>query len=249
MRKISLLSLPVSLSPSIATTLSAMSDALTRKAGMFVTFINPHAFYVGALDQGYTNCLWHFDLVLADGIGVSKATRWIAGQSIARQSFDNTSLFKPVLSHLENERYSLAVIGGEPGVADKAVGKMRSAFPNVHYLGAKDGFHDFEELLNWTAAVQPDVVLIGMGVPIQEKFLLRLKQSGYRGLAITCGGFLDQYIEKDNYYPIFIDNLNLRFVYRLFKEPRRLARRYLIEYQTFIVDAVQTLFRQKLFGR
>ena len=227
----------------------AITEGLMRKSGMCVTFINPHAFYLRAVDQGYANCLWHFDLVLADGIGVSKAVRWLSGESIERQSFDNTSLFRPVLSHLNENKNSIAILGGKPGVAEKAAAKMKSNFPRVRCLGSRDGFLDFGELLNWILALQPDVVLVGMGAPIQEKFLLRLKQSGYRGLAITCGGFLDQYIEGETYYPAIVDKFNIRFAYRLYREPKRLAKRYLIEYQIFILYVMQGLFRKNLFGR
>jgi N-acetylglucosaminyldiphosphoundecaprenol N-acetyl-beta-D-mannosaminyltransferase len=53
-------------------------------------------------------------------------------------------------------------------------------------------------------------------------------------MGFTCGGFLDQIIKYKGAYPEWIDHYNLRFLYRLIKEPKRLWRRYLIEYQVFL---------------
>ncbi|MGE3623585.1 MAG: WecB/TagA/CpsF family glycosyltransferase, partial [Bdellovibrionales bacterium] len=67
---------------------------------------------------------------------------------------------------------------------------------------------------------------------------------GYGGLAITCGGFFDQYLEGDKYYPDWVDTWNLRFAWRLYKEPRRLWKRYLIDYQFFIWTALGAALRK-----
>lgn len=240
-RKISLLSLPLSLSRSHRASVQAVAEALSSGQGMLITFINPHAFYLRAIDQGYANCLWHFDMVLADGIGVAKALYWTTGEEVERQSFDTTSLFHPLFSHFDVNNRSVCVIGGKPGIAEGAMDKMKRRYPGVHYLGTQDGYQSFEKLNDWILKHKPDVVLAGMGAPNQEKFLLRLRQSGFEGIGITCGGFLDQYLEKDKYYPYYIDYLNLRFLYRLSKEPRRLARRYFIEYQTFVLSVAQEI--------
>ena len=73
-----------------------------------------------------------------------------------------------------------------------------------------------------------------MGAPRQERFLLNLRESGWRGAGFTCGGFFDQVSGNGDYYPAWIDRLNLRFLYRLVREPRRLWRRYLVDYQVFL---------------
>jgi len=213
-----------------------------------VSFINPNAFHLRWGDQAYANALWQFDLILPDGIGVVKALRWINGIDVERQSFDCTSLFHPILNHLDLTRSSLCIIGGHPGVAEQAKEKMRYVYPNVDYLGVMDGFRSFDEITNWVKVRDPDVVLVGMGAPAQESVLLRLKYDGFSGIGLTCGGFLDQYILDSQYYPVFIDRMNLRWLYRLVNEPRRLGQRYLIQYQSFVYDVIASLF-SIYFGR
>ena len=213
----SLLGLPVSLSAKTTDTLSMMERILSGSSAGLVTFINPHAFYLASVSQSYLNCLWHFDLVLPDGIGVVKALRWLHGEDVERQSFDATSLFDPVLDLLSQGGHSLCLVGSKPTIANSAKERMRAKYPDIRYAGCLDGFRSFDESVAWIMDRNPDAVLVGMGAPNQEAFLLRLKQSGFSGLGITCGGFFDQLTEGERYYPYIIDKLDLRWLYRLFK--------------------------------
>jgi N-acetylglucosaminyldiphosphoundecaprenol N-acetyl-beta-D-mannosaminyltransferase len=248
-KRVSLLGLPVSLSATKASTVSSMMQILRSPTPGLVTFVNPHAFYLSSINQGYLNSLWHFDLVLPDGIGVVKAMRWLHRENVERQSFDATSLFNPVFSLLNDGKFSLCLIGAKPSIASLAQKRMMSKYPQIHYKGCLDGYRSFDELVAWTMERKPDVVLVAMGAPHQEAFLLRLKQSGFSGLGITCGGFFDQFSESVSYYPPIVDKLEMRWIYRLLREPKRLARRYLIEYRGFVLNVLYRRAVRRVFNQ
>ena len=239
--KNSLLGLPVSAARSADQTVNLIRRRLMERQGCLVSFINPHAFHLRLYDQAYANTLWHFDIVLPDGIGVAVASRWINQVKIQRQSFDETSLFHPVFDQINQMKKSVCFIGSKPGIADRAGAKMCETYKNVTYLGSLDGYQPFDKIVDWVMRLSPDVVVIGMGAPLQESLLLRLKYDGFKGVGITCGGFFDQYALENQYYPLWADQLELRWLYRLAKEPGRLWRRYLVEYRTFILDVVSAL--------
>ncbi len=245
----SLMGLPVSLSGRLEDTLSVVEKILASPSPGLITFINPHAFYLSSTSQGYLNSLWHCDVVLPDGIGVVKALRWLNNKDVERQSFDATSLYDPVFKLLNQGSFSLCLIGAKPAIAEAAQEKMAATYPDIRYLGSLDGFRSFHESIDWVMARKPDVVLVGMGAPYQEAFLIRLKQSGFTGLGITCGGFFDQMVKRDRYYPQIFDSLNLRWLYRLSKEPQRLARRYLVEYRSFVLNVLYRRAMHRVFGQ
>ncbi len=247
LKRTSLLGLPISLSATSAETVEGIAQSLRSDRPTLVTFVNPHAFYLSSINQSYLNSLWHFDMVLPDGIGTVKALQWLHNQNVERQSFDTTSLYHPVLDLLDQGGFSLCLIGAKPGIAHLAQQKMEAKYPHVDYRGCLDGFCSFDEAVRWTIERRPDVVIVGMGAPRQEAYLLRLKQSGFTGLGMTCGGFLDQIAENETYYPKIVDALDMRWVYRLFKEPRRLARRYLIEYRGFVLSVLYRRASKALF--
>lgn len=73
--------------------------------------------------------------------------------------------------------------------------------------------------------LNPDFLIVGMGALMQEKFLLKVKKMGYQGIGFTCGGFVHQTaMNRMHYYPDWVDKMNLRFVYRMYKEKHTRTR-------------------------
>lgn len=94
----------------------------------------------------------------------------------------------------------------------------------------------------------PDIVICGMGAPMQEKYLVNLKNTGWKGAGFTCGGYLDQIVERDGlaYYPDWANKYHLRALYRMFREPKRLIPRYTLHYMPFYIWCVKKLMTLKL---
>jgi exopolysaccharide biosynthesis WecB/TagA/CpsF family protein len=80
--------------------------------------------------------------------------------------------------------------------------------------------------------LNPDIVVCGMGTPLQEQFLVDLQDTGWNGIGYTCGGFLHQTAGDIQYYPKWVDKYNLRWVYRIYDEPV-LFKRYFGDYPKF----------------
>lgn len=247
MRREELFGLPVTPLPDIDTAMRLVDRALGSGTGLLATFVNPYAWRVARARPDYPAMLAGFDLVLPDGIGVVKALAWTCGVTAARLSFDASSLYLPVFDRLDRERRRLFIVGAAPGVAERAVARMQAEFPAIAVAGCLDGFRPRDEAVAAILAVAPDIVLCGMGAPHQERLLLELRVRGFRGIGFTCGGFLDQLAEKERYYPAWIDKAELRWLYRLAKEPRRLLRRYTLDYAPF-VGATLTAIARRRFG-
>jgi N-acetylglucosaminyldiphosphoundecaprenol N-acetyl-beta-D-mannosaminyltransferase len=221
---------------------------LMRQKGeaRLVTFVNPAAWAVARRNANYEALLKAMSLILPDGEGVARACRWLTPYACTRLSFDMTSLADVFFKTLVEDKASLMLVGGHPGIDEAMHEKLHLNYPGLNIIGTMHGFDDLEPKISRIMAAAPDAVLAGMGSPRQEEFLIALRDAGYRGFAITCGGFFDQYVESDAYYPSWIDRWNLRFAWRLYKEPRRLWRRYLIDYQIFVWRALKGLAQKYL---
>ena len=240
-----LFGLPLSLDADEAAVLARV-DAAFSGHGSLITFVNPHAWGLAGGDADYAALLRDMDLVLADGIGVAKAAAWAVKRPLPRMSFDASSLYLPVMRRLEALQGGLFVVGAKPGVAAAAVARMRASFPRIAYLGVLDGYRPHEEAIDAILEARPQMVLCGMGAPHQERFIDRLRARGFTGVAFTCGGFLDQLAEAERYYPAWVDRFEARALYRLCREPRRLWRRYLVEYAPFLRLALGARLRLSL---
>lgn len=220
------------------TTLHGVIDrfeaALAEGERLLVSFVNPHAAHL-AKDPQYVSGLEGMDLVLCDGIGMALAASLISGQRTQRVSFDATSLAPHVMRTCADRQVPIFLVGGHPGVAERAGAVLRQGYPRLAVAGCYSGYGESPDSALLSIMRRPtSVVIAGLGAGRQERFLIELAKRNWRGVAFTCGGFLDQTQFSQNYYPQLVDRLNLRFAYRLFREPRRLGRRYLIEYLPFL---------------
>jgi exopolysaccharide biosynthesis WecB/TagA/CpsF family protein len=221
-------------------------NLLDNRQGCFITFINPAAWSMAQKRSDYLAALQRMTFVLPDGQGVAFAARKLANRTCLRISFDMSSLADLFFKKLESTAKSVMLIGGAPGVADQVKAKLAREYPKLYVLHACDGFGDRDSKVVTAMRLNPDAIIVGMGVPYQEELLLALMDGGYDGLALTCGGFFDQYLQASEYYPPFVNRFHLRFVFRFYKEPKRLWRRYLIDYQSFVFACLRAAIERSL---
>lgn len=249
LRRTRTLGLPVDATFDTTGVLDAVARNLAARTPYLVTFVNPSSCAVATSRPGYADRLAAFDAVLPDGSGLSLAVRLIHHIPAARISFDTTSLAPKLLGLAEQYGYTVALVGGEPGSAEQAMQRLADAFPMLRFVGAFHGYGDTDVRTRTLVALDPDIVICGMGSDHQEKMLLALKGAGWTGCGFTCGGYLDQLNGGMDYYPAWIDRLNLRWAYRLAKEPRRLWRRYLLDYPPFVMAVVLAACQMSLRRR
>lgn len=219
--------------PSNDGVMAMISEALRNRKSFLMTFANPGTTVV--VRQNNAAALFErFDVVAPDGLAMVKAIQMLHRLPAIRMSFDTTSL-APLVFRLAIERGSRVVLcGGAPGVAEQAAKQLRAVYPTLNIVGALHGYDTQATTILAIKRLLPHVVICGMGGLLQEKFLVGLADAGWIGVGFTCGGYLDQLSHGFHYYPKWINALNLRFAYRLAMEPRRLWRRYLLDYPKFV---------------
>ncbi|WP_454754217.1 WecB/TagA/CpsF family glycosyltransferase [Cupriavidus necator] len=212
--------------------LSASPELPTRD-GVY-TFLNPYSYLIARKNR---EIFERFDGIYIDGQLLAKLLSTILGNRVTRTSFDMTSLAPKLMESAENNGKSVYLIGAKPKQIDIAAKHILENYPNLRICGLRHGyFNSTKERIDEIRAIvqlAPDYVIVGMGTPIQEEFLLELVAGGWRGQAFTCGGFLHQSSERLIYYPAWVNKLHLRAPFRAFKEPR-LLRRYMVSYPYFI---------------
>lgn len=204
-----------------------------NKKGL-ITFLNPYSYL---LARQNTEVFEQFDRIHIDGIALVKILDLFGIAKVQRESFDMTSMAPEVFSDASEEGQTIYFIGTEPTVIDKAVANIQSIYPKLKVIGFRDGYFttNDEKVSTIKNIVQhnPDIVICGMGTPLQEQFLVDLTEKGWNGTGYTCGGFLHQTANNIQYYPEWIDKYNLRWVYRIYDEPK-LFKRYFWEYPKFL---------------
>ena len=196
--------------------------------GRVYTFLNPVS-YLDGLER--KDLFAQFDGIFADGSLLVSAIRMCYGTTVSRRSFDMTSLAPELMEYACKEGKSIYIVASAQEQVEKAVDIFRKRYKGITIMGYRNGyFADEEERETETRHIvelNPDFLIVGMGAIKQEQFLLKVKDAGYRGIGFTCGGFIHQTARNMiDYYPAWMDRMNLRFVYRMWKEPHT-RKRYL----------------------
>ncbi len=196
-----------------------------------VTFLNPYTFL--KIFESSIN-LNKFDKICIDGMALKIFLGMVYRDSkIQRLSFDFTSVANLVFEKAAAETEHGFILGSDQNSNDEFLTKTTAMFPGIKIDGRSGYFDNSEELSNFLGSLAKskyDFVVIGMGAVKQEEAAIALVDFGFDGRIYTCGGFIHQTaIGGGEYYPSWVDKCNLRFAYRMFKEPSTI-RRYLIDY-------------------
>ncbi|MBD9632586.1 WecB/TagA/CpsF family glycosyltransferase [Pseudomonas sp. PDM19] len=201
-----------------------------------ITFINPFSYYTIRRHHSGDLILKNFDINY-DGISLVAIDNLLFFNNTKRSSFDDTSLAPIVLKAVSEKNLKLGIIGSSRETILKAKRIIEAKY-GINIKHTRDGYFKENELSQILEEFKEcEIVITSMGTPLQEDFLLSLKQSGWNGTGFTCGGYFDQLASSNglNYYPPLIDKLHMRWLYRIYKEPRRLWKRYLVYYPLGII--------------
>nr|WP_272674323.1 WecB/TagA/CpsF family glycosyltransferase [Providencia sp. PROV029] len=136
---------------------------------------------------------------------------------MTRASFDFTSIADYVFSSACKYELSIAFIGGSQNEIEKATQYIQKRYVNIKISYYHNGFiheNELENILNTLSKNKTDIVICGMGTPLQEEFLIRIKKAINIKILITCGGFLTQTSMFGDYYHPIIKKLGLRWLQR-----------------------------------
>lgn len=222
-----------------------MLSELFETKNRIYTFLNPVSYLIALENQSLFE---QFDGIFADGSLLVSAIKLLYGKRVTRRSFDMTSLAPELLNYLmENHKILYIVASGQEQV-ECATRIFKEQYPELRIAGFRNGYFSSDAEMAREAfhivELNPDFLIVGMGALAQEKFLLKVKEAGYQGIGFTCGGFIHQTAKNQiHYYPAWIDKMNLRFVYRMYKE-KHTRKRYI---QAALLFPARFIW-EKIFG-
>lgn len=174
-------------------------------------------------DSEYMSILNSADLLIPDGAGVV-----LGAKLLGTKLKEKVAGIELVLNLLKSGKtFSVFLYGGEPGVGEKAAKNIKMKYPSVKVCGITHGYHD-SSMENETIAViksaEPDLILVGLSFPGQEKWIHRVMPLLPGSTAIGCGGTINFLAGVVKRSPGFMIKMNLEWLYRLIRQPKRLGR-------------------------
>lgn len=191
-------------------------------------------------DQTAYDLVREASMVVADGMPVVWAAR-LSGHPLPER-VTGSSLIYVVSAAAARHGRSVYLLGGEPGVAERAATELARRFPGLRVAGTDAPPAGFEtrpgELAaarSRVTAARPDVVFVGLGFPKQERVIAQIVPGLPGTWFIGCGAAIPFAAGALPRAPRWMQQAGLEWAHRLVTEPRRLFRRYLVDDLPFAV--------------
>jgi N-acetylglucosaminyldiphosphoundecaprenol N-acetyl-beta-D-mannosaminyltransferase len=199
-------------------------------------------------DPEFYRILNQADLSVPDGMGVIYASRFL-GMPL-KENVKGRILVVRLCRQASQRGQSVFLMGGEPGVAERAAEVLVNQFPGLKVAGTLSPPFGFEKdgrensaVLEELRRTKPDILFVGLGAPKQDKWIANNLTKTEVPVALGIGCTFDVIAGKVKAAPGWMTDVGLEWLFRLTQEPGRLWRRYLIRDPKFLWKVVEQRFR------
>lgn len=209
------------------TAFHALADqALEQQRKLFIVTANPETLMLGQSNAAFDAILRSPDtIIVPDGIGVIKALDLLGIASQGR--IPGVELAEHLIDTCGKTGKRIYLYGAKEEIVRALAEKIQQQYGQKVLCGYRNGYgQDDETVFAEIAALQPDLILVALGVPHQEMAIHQHLSLFQRGIFIGVGGSFDVLSGSKKRAPQIFIRLNLEWLYRIVKEPKRLKRFY-----------------------
>lgn len=234
--------------------LDDIEKVLDSQKKLFIVTANPEGIIQAENNKEFQNIVNSANIITADGIGVLWAARFLSYKNsktifrfleipllaffsllaiifyrshikkVLPERVTGADLFWEIIHKAYEEDKSIFLLGGNEGVADKIKNKLQKLLPDVKISGAYSGFPQEKGLVEKINETNPDILFVAWGQPKQEKWIYKNLHKLNAKVLIGVGGTFDVVAGKIKRAPVWIQKIGLEWLWRLFKEPKRIGR-------------------------
>lgn len=209
----------------MAEAVDVVRRAMDTRAGVMVATANAEMLMRATHDEELRRILNASALVVPDGAGTVWAARHLGHAMPERVA--GYDLAQELLRCAPAEGRRVYFFGSAPGVAEKAKAKAEQIYPGIEIVGVRNGFFspaDNAAIIAEIRAARPDLLLVALGVPKQEKWIAAHLAELDVPVAIGVGGTLDVMAGVMKRAPYWMQRAKLEWLFRGLMQPKRAGR-------------------------
>lgn len=242
MEQFPILGVPLHLS---ADYLGWLQQACLEGRGVQVVTLNAEMVMQARQNPPLQKVISEAECVVPDGAGVVLYLK-LHGKVVKR--CPGIELAEKLVQWAESTGKTVFLLGGAKGVCEQVERRWKQCYPNLRIVGTHHGFFladptQTQAVADKLKAEQPDIVLVGLGVPRQELWIAQHRHLCPHSLWIGVGGSLDIWSGNKERAPQWFRENNLEWLYRLYREPWRWRR--MLALPKFALLALGQLFKRR----
>jgi N-acetylglucosaminyldiphosphoundecaprenol N-acetyl-beta-D-mannosaminyltransferase len=196
----------------------------------------------------YSRFINSANLVFCDGFGVLLGAKLSGYLLQSKHRMTCPDYIEDLARACERDGVSLFLLAGRPGVVDRAIMKLREVAPDLRIAGHHGHFEKWgaenEAVIEQINQFKPDVLYIGFGMPLQERWISNYVNQVEARVFLPLGACLDFYTGAVYRGPKWMTDRGLEWLSRLMTEPQRLWERYIIGNPLFLYRVLKERFAQ-----
>lgn len=215
-------------------TLSAIDEMIFSSKKRYIVAINVDVIMKIENDPYLKEITDNADMVLVDG----KPLIWIAKyhNRPVKAKISGSDMIPLLCERAAEKGYSIFIIGGKNGIAKKAKENLEKDYPGINVISTYAppfGFEkdkvELEKINEMITTAHPDLLIVCFGCPKQEKWIYENYNKYDAKVSICAGATVDFLAGNVKRAPRWISECGFEWLYRFFKEPKRMFRRYFID--------------------
>jgi exopolysaccharide biosynthesis WecB/TagA/CpsF family protein len=189
---------------------------------------NGHALSLRKTDPAYREAVDRADITHADGGFLVTVSRWKSPAKIKQRSA-TTDMIHDFASACKTNGASFYLLGGTEEVNFSCHERLKEMYPGLSIVGRRNGYFSPDEegeIVSEINELQPDFLWVGLGKPKEQIFTIAHRESLSVGWIITCGGCFNYITEHYGRAPMWMQKMNLEWLYRAFSDRGKFFWRY-----------------------
>lgn len=231
-----------------------LADAVRQRKRCVIAHQNLHGAYLLQRSQALRALHEQADWIHIDGMPLIFWARLLGYKVDRTQRVTYVDWTPALLSQAHERHWRIYFLGSKPGVFERAAEHIRRQYPSLTLAGehghfdASSGSAASAAVLKRIREFGPDVLMVGMGMPRQEQWILENLEALPRCVILPCGAAMDYVAGEVSTPPRWMGRAGLEWLWRLAGNPRRLASRYLVEpwflLGPMVGDVLRRVFRR-----
>jgi N-acetylglucosaminyldiphosphoundecaprenol N-acetyl-beta-D-mannosaminyltransferase len=213
-----------------------------------IFYVNAHSMNVAFKRPSFKLTLNQANMIYCGGLGPVMAARLL--NSIKLIKTTTPDFIHKVFRYMEKHNKSVFFLGSKDEILDEMILKISKEFPNLDIKGSYNGYFsnvENAELIKKLNRLKPDLLLVGMGSPKQEEWIISNYKHINAKVFWSVGAIFEVLSGKYKRLPKIFNDYGFEWIFRLIQEPRRLWKRYLIGNANFLILLIFKIVRKKIY--
>ena len=228
---------------SYAQLLQEIENNILENKQLLITYCNAQTCNLCHKFPGMQKIIAEFNIIHPDGFGIFFASKFLYGRNGFQNRLTGSAFYQLLLEKGIKRNWKFFFFGDK----DETLKEISSVHPELMIAGCHNGYtYENGKLLSLINDSKPDILIVGMGSPKQEDWIINFKSKLDVKIILAVGDGIKVFSGSKKRGTGFIQKIGLEWMVRLFFEPKRLWRRYLVGNPLFLIRIIKCKFSKTI---